>query len=511
MALLLRDLLLDPSLGLEVVAGRAGVETRGEILWAHISDTPDPTPWLEGGEVLLTTGLGVKDDPAAQRRLIAGLASKGIVAVGFGIGVAVAAVPPAMLEAADEHGLPLFTVPYEVPFIAVTRWVFHHAVEEHYATLQAAIDLHRRVLTSVVSERGVAGVLETVGRAMRPTALLAVDYAGRELGRVDPERRLDRLDTHRLLAIVGAQATSVEVDGWVVTADAVRLGEDVEARVLAVSTAPLLEHETLLFQQGLTGVSLELARGLSARQAHRARADELLEEVLSGRSSPTQVEHALRRCDSLPPDGYRVLAVHRPPGVSDARLCSIVEDALMPIGRALVGHVEGLVHAVIPDDGSEGERVAEAMRARGWAPVRIGRSRPKHGLQSLRPAMREAQAALRFDDPTPVHDIDHLGLPGLVAGMTDDLGAHAFVLQVLGPVLAHDEHESAHLVDTLRAYLAHGCRSGPAAAELNVHRHTLAYRLDRVRDLTGRDPRSGAHLLEFGFALALHDGAPEAA
>ncbi len=40
-----------------------------------------------------------------------------------------------------------------------------------------------------------------------------------------------------------------------------------------------------------------------------------------------------------------------------------------------------------------------------------------------------------------------------------------------------------------------------------MHRHTLAYRLDRIRDLTGRDPRSGEHLLEFGLALELHDRA----
>jgi hypothetical protein len=49
-ALWLSTLLDDPGLGLEVVAGWAGIDARGPIRWAHISDTPDPTPWLEGGE-----------------------------------------------------------------------------------------------------------------------------------------------------------------------------------------------------------------------------------------------------------------------------------------------------------------------------------------------------------------------------------------------------------------------------------------------------------------------------
>ena len=59
------------------------------------------------------------------------------------------------------------------------------------------------------------------------------------------------------------------------------------------------------------------------------------------------------------------------------------------------------------------------------------------------------------------------------------------------------------MIASLRAYLEHGCRPGPAAAELRIHRHTLAYRLDRITALTGRDPRDGAHLVSYGVALEL--------
>ena len=58
-------------------------------------------------------------------------------------------------------------------------------------------------------------------------------------------------------------------------------------------------------------------------------------------------------------------------------------------------------------------------------------------------------------------------------------------------------------MSTLAAYLRHGCRPGPAAKELSIHRHTLSYRLERIAELTGRDPRDGDHLLAFTLALAL--------
>jgi PucR family transcriptional regulator, purine catabolism regulatory protein len=514
----LSTLLDDPSLGLEVVAGHAGIDGRGPIRWAHISDTPDPTPWLEGGELLLTTGLGVKDSPDLQRRLLASLASRGAVAVGFGIGVSLPEVPPAMLAAADEHELPLFTVPYEVPFIAVTRRVAHHTFAEHYATLRSAVDLHRQVLSAVLSSQGIPGVLATVGGAMPGAALLAFDFSGRELGRHDPDELLGDLGA-QLWAEVGEGATggsrlgtrTSTVAELTVTSGPVRLGQDVEAVVVAATTAPLVEHEELLFEQGLAGVSLELSRGRSVREATRARVDELLEEVASGRGTAGSIERALERLGALPTGPYRVLAVARPDGVGDARLCSVVEDALLPLGRPLVGRLDGVIHALVTDHDDDAERVAAALTDRGWPSPRVGRSRPKRDLEAFRAAIREAHVALTLEVPSAVRDVDQLGLPGLLAGIRDDLGATDFVTQVLGPVLEHDQRESSHLLDSLRAYLAHGCRPGPAAEELCIHRHTLAYRLDRVRDLTGRDPRSGDHLLEFGLALELHQrgtGAP---
>lgn len=104
---------------------------------AHLG-AAGPDPWLEGGELLLTTGLGVRDSDELQRGFVAGIARRGVVALGFAVGVSVDALPPAMRDACDEHALPLFTMPYEIPFIAVSRLVAHHQFAEHDATLRRA-------------------------------------------------------------------------------------------------------------------------------------------------------------------------------------------------------------------------------------------------------------------------------------------------------------------------------------------------------------------------------------
>ena len=65
MALTVGDILNVPGLALRLIAGQANVGR--PIRWVHISELEDPTPWLKGGEILLTTGNGVGATPARQR------------------------------------------------------------------------------------------------------------------------------------------------------------------------------------------------------------------------------------------------------------------------------------------------------------------------------------------------------------------------------------------------------------------------------------------------------------
>ena len=518
MPLLLRHLLDDPGLGLELVAGHAGLETRGPVRWAHISEIPDPTPWLEGGEVLLTTGLGVRDSPELQRRLISGLVGRGCPGLGFGLGVVVDAVPAAMLEQADALALPLFTVPYELPFIAVTKRVSREVFSEHDATLRAAIDLHRSVLAAVLGGAGIRGVLETASRLMPDLTLLVYDYYGQVVGRAG-RNRPETLDARTLWPeIRAARQTrdhfSASVNGLTVQGAAIRLGEGVEGMLVVAGHRSIDDHEQLLLEQAVTGVSLELARGLSVRESHRARVDELLEEVAENRIGQRALKRRLSRLGYRDDQGFRVLCLRSgDTRVSARALCGVVEDALSAdSGTPILGRYDGGVYCVVqPAVGTHAQQIAAAVRARGWTGVEIGRSRPKTDVEALDSAVREATAAADRTGPGEITDIDALGLPGILAGLGGDEAALAFVAQVLGPVVAHDEREGSDLVATLRAYLAHGCRPGPAAAQLGIHRHTLAYRLERVTRLTGRDLRNGDAIVEIGLALRLHaatEGAP---
>lgn len=510
MPLTVRELVDDPDLGLEVVGGTQGTLDT-PIRWAHISDTPDPTPWLEGGEILLTTGLGVRDDPGAQDRLVRGLRDRGAVAIGFGVGVSLPDVPPAMADAADAVAIPLFTVPFEVPFIAVTRRVAQAVFDEHFATLRSAIDLHRRVLGSVIAGEGIRSVLSSAAALLPDVGFLVFDFAGRLLAKHGATDTVHPAHLWPALAPRHAERdrATVAIGTATVSSVAVRGGEAVQAVLAVVAPRPLLEHEQLLVEQVLAGISLDLARRQSVREGRRGRVDELIEEVAAGRAGSQMVARVLGRLGADPALPYRVLCLRYPASVPEPQLCTITEDVLAAHGSpAVIGRYDGDVFAIVPTVADEIAGVlADALAERGWREVAVGRSAAKDTLEQMAAAVREARTAAHAPPHTGgVRDVEAIGLQGLLASLRDGVEAATFVHQVIGALMEYDERESTQLVPSLRAYLRRGCRPGPAADDLRVHRHTLGYRLDRIAELTGRDPRDGANLLDFSLALALADG-----
>ncbi|MEA2145349.1 MAG: hypothetical protein QOG59_936, partial [Solirubrobacteraceae bacterium] len=183
--LTLAELLRDHDVRL--LAGEGAVEL--PVRWVHISELTDPTPWLSGGELLLTTGMQL-DTPARQREFVMRLADRQLAGVGFGTGFTHDTVPTALLEAAAERGLPVFEVPYDLPFIAITEAAFSRLVNEQYAVLRRALAAQERLERIVLSERGVealAGALASLIGA----AVVIFDARGETLAQHSFRRTLD--------------------------------------------------------------------------------------------------------------------------------------------------------------------------------------------------------------------------------------------------------------------------------------------------------------------------------
>src|SRR3954463_1573353 len=138
-------------MGLRLATGDDGVDV--PVRWVHITELRDPTPWLSGGELILTTGFQL-DTAKRQRDFVRRLGDHNLAGLGLGPGSDHSEVPKPVLDEARKAGFPVFEVPYALPFIAVTEKAFTRLVNEQYEVLQRSIAVHRRLQAPPPGEGG---------------------------------------------------------------------------------------------------------------------------------------------------------------------------------------------------------------------------------------------------------------------------------------------------------------------------------------------------------------------
>jgi sugar diacid utilization regulator len=180
-------------------------------------------------------------------------------------------------------------------------------------------------------------------------------------------------------------------------------------------------------------------------------------------------------------------------------------------GRALVGAREGEVVCLCPAPTSEdAERAVQA--AHGAASqldelgMSIGVGHWRTQAADVPAAYSEAREAAVFAMRTGVRDsavvyddvlVDHL--------LRANENAGRVVAAALDPLREYDTLRDASLVDTLRAYVESNFSIAGASRAMNVHNNTILYRLDRIRRLTGRDPRTPRDIVFLALSLRLDD------
>ena len=117
---------------------------------------------------------------------------------------------------------------------------------------------------------------------------------------------------------------------------------------------------------------------------------------------------------------------------------------------------------------------------------------------------RTATQSARRLGSTAALAYDELGVVRLLIGTPDAADIHAFMQEMLGPLLAYDEERNGALVPMLEAFFAEDCRQRDAAARLFVHPKTLRYRLEKIRELTGLDLASHTDRMRADLALRIH-------
>ncbi|GAA1363598.1 PucR family transcriptional regulator [Streptomyces beijiangensis] len=499
----------------EVVAGADRLQRT--VRWVHAGEVPNIASLLKGGELLLTTGLGLGTRPAEQRAFVRRLADRGIAALVVELGPRFSRLPATLVETARAAGLPLVQLHREVAFVSVTEEIHTEIVNGHYALVQQAEEVHRRCTEALLGGGGIPQVLRILADfAGNPVFLETADgqllYAA---GDGEPLQVWEGLSGHR-----PAGAVLVEVPGGGPGTGFVR------ARIALIPVAgPLAPVHRMAAERaaGILAVVLMQARQ-EEELAARGRGD-FLTDLAEGRISAEDAPAQARVLGFKPGEGPLLPVVMRlaselSPTGNWAVLARAVLEELASVGVPVllgVRPVEGRVPLLLGLRGESertavADRVAVALRAGveragleragahppvvvvgvagGWAAASAG----------LRHAAETATAAQGLSD-RPWYDARRLDIDLLLWRLRDHPDLAAFVDRAIGPLRAHDLTSRPPLLPTLQTYLAHAGRKAETARELHLNRQTLYNRLARISELLGTDLDDPQTVLALSLAL----------
>ncbi|MET9834698.1 PucR family transcriptional regulator [Streptomyces sp. NPDC006385] len=524
------------------------------VRWAHVSELADPVPYMEGGELLLVTALKLDaENPEAMRRYVRRLVGAGVVGLGFAIGVNYEEIPKALVDAAEEEGLPLLEVPRRTPFLAISKAVSAAIAADQYRAVTAGFAAQRE-LTKQALTAGPEGLLAALASQVNGWAALydasgavvatAPEWAGRRAARLtaDVERLRER--PAPASSVVGGPEHEDRVELHT-------LGTGRRPRAaLAVGTAAApgtAERYAVHSAIALLTLTTERSRSLHAAEQRvgaavlrmllagepdhaRAVAGDLYGDLLDAPFRVIVAEAASVSAARVVDSGARV-TLGRPSAAALAvvsegangdplgALTEIVESAAARAGEAVLvvpeGEGETARLVMLAVDGgaavaacAEHAAALEAARA-GAVPeghadedeLVVGLSAPA-GPIAAAAAYKQAEQAVSVARRRGRVCVEHEQLAaGSVLPLLADDAVKAFADGLLRALHEHDATGRGDLVASLRAWLSRHGQWDAAAADLGVHRHTLRYRMRRVEEILGRSLDDADVRMELWLAL----------
>jgi purine catabolism regulator len=519
-----------------LVAGQSGL--KNVIRWVHIVDVPDPRyEWTRGGELLLTTGFGLRNNPRRQAELIPKLAEKNLAGLVLSVGHYLEETPAEMRAAGDHLAFPIVEIPGDVPFIDITEAVFDRIVNLQYAIQRRAEDIHAS-LTGLVLEGGtlldVAGALAALlDRSVTVENAAFEVLAAAQVGTVDKARTrsvragrttpdlaeslLERGIYARLLVdrkpVHVRPMPDIGMTMERIVAPIILAGQIMGYVWIIAGEHPLDDLDELAIEHGATVAALLMLKEQAVQEAELNLRGDLLDQLLEDRGSPSpDVVELAHRLDFPLDRAYQVLMVagQAAAGGSVGMLAGRVESwlAAEEIPALVVSRDQAVVVVLVGHQPPAGDALAERMLEALCHPAEnllISSGRPVAVLDGLADSYRQAADALRvaLSDPplVPLVPFDSLGARHLLHHVPAAVVQENHYVRQLRALAAHDAAHDTDYLSNLEEYLKTGSVISEAAEALHIHRNTLTYRLERIAEITGFDLGSPRCRLDVHVAL----------
>jgi purine catabolism regulator len=495
------ELLEMPHLRLRLSSGRDGLQR--EVSWTHTCDLPEPWQWLTGGELLMTNGMSFPKLAREQEELVRRLVDAGASALAIGEQMYCPPLTARFTRASDSLALPVLSVEYPMPFVAISREV-------------AAANLPQQSDRLIRTERIYYALQRSVTEERKPSRLTTAlsQQLGCELhvchresaepwfpGSPEPDARIRE-------ALSQTEPGSRQVSaGAFVT----RLSDGRELRLADIPTQTgavlvLVSDgrnvlDAILIQHAATVIALKMSQALVGLEHRRRQGAEFLARLMDGGAEPRGGHSQLLEA-GIDPTSAILYAVSSD---DSARLHELHVGLWRNGIPHLAVHRSGAHYLLAPDE----ERVLRVVRSNVGPSASVGVSAAIKIVDRTPEAAREAHWASRSAERMESRTFRYgEATPLLGVASIDD--AIALVDRILGRLLEYESSHRGELLPTLESFFDNQRSWQKTADALHVHRQTVLYRIRKVEDITGLNLDHTQDIAELWLALQARSMLPSA-
>ncbi|SIT75376.1 PucR family transcriptional regulator [Edaphobacillus lindanitolerans] len=511
----------------KLVAGKGG--TGRLVRWSHILEVRDFESLINGGELILTTGISMTLDVGTQIAYIRKLNELGVSALCIELPEPKNKIAPEVIALADELDFPVIVFEEVIRFVDITQDLHTAIINRHHQMISELDRLSGRFIELSLTSNGILKILQEVHQYFRRDVLFVTDrpahyFYPSHVKETEAAIRQQLVQDSTLTDTVRYLETE---NGLFATVPVRGLGQVWGRLCMSIEEPVHDDFYFLILDRAGLSISQILLRNRTVEERKQNLEDKVVRSLITGRGTDPETVQSV-----LPAQGrnmyYRVMAIRfNPDSVFDSE--DLLEEEL--VQRAMVirslfqrngffpsitsgkNEMAVLAFFISGEEQKNAEnRFGQVIREIGDIPENqfpdclFGISKVYQEIPDVKQAFGEAEdvISLRSQGVAASPFFEKLGIHRLLLLLKRSGELERYVDDYLGRLIEHDRRNDSALLETLVVYLECGGVKKEAAERLFIVRQTLYHRLEKLEALLGSNFMEPGNRIALEVAVQAH-------
>lgn len=481
------DLVNNPHLKTRVIAGADGLNNR--VTWAHSCELEDPTPWITGGELIMTNGFAIPKQEKDQVKYLHLLANAGASGLAVSKGLHAPKLTKGLLDTANGKGFPILLTEYDVPWIFFSRTIAtSNSNQEHAQVVQTLqiYDIVRRYINMSPTM-----LIDMLKKTIN-TNLYVIDPTNRKLLFDNEDLAFEEFLKNILPNEMPTSIQRIKKDSIIIVQ--LPIPSTRPALLLSICDAVNCpDNLTLSHVATIMGLTLEKTSILHERK--RRLGAELITQMIEGKITEEAASILLSEHKLVGKSLCVIACSIKGQTIKESWLHLRLYNRGIP---NLLANRESAFLVFIPMT----TEAISALQTELPKDVQLGISDSLERFSRTPDAYQEALWALRsaeINNKNTVYYKEELPISPFLP--RNRIEAKKIVDKILGKLFTYDNQRNTQLIKTLYIYLRENQSWKITSNILHIHKQTLVYRIKRIEEITGSNTNDISDSSELWLAL----------